>query len=100
MWDVYVFDRFEAAAGSKKCARIFVPALEPSIVQRSIPMMFCIHIQNVHVPWVVLECSANFGLVAQDSDLPTLLHINFDLLILPHKFQLLNIIFWALVESK
>ena len=53
VWDLNVFECVEAtaAAGSKMCPWIFMPALAPSWFE--IPMLFCIHIS-----WVVLECSA------------------------------------------
>ena len=61
MWDLYLFDRFEAAAaavvvgGSKMCSQIFVPDLAP-LNFKEIPMIF-----YTHISWAVPECSAKFG---------------------------------------
>ena len=59
VWDLYVFDWFEAAAaalGSKMSTEIFVPDLAPQFAD--IPILFC-----AHISWVALECSAK----SQDS---------------------------------
>ena len=52
---LYVFDSIEDAVTTETimCCRIFVPAQDPSLLE--ILMIFCIHI-----PWVILECSAKF----------------------------------------
>ena len=61
MWDLYVFDSIEAATGSKMCCWIFVPALEPSLLQGS---QWYFAYAYLWWSWSALQ---NFGLIAQNS---------------------------------
>ena len=60
MWDLYVFDNFEAATRSSWSTRIqnvcsnLCPRSSDLIITE-IPMIFC-----RHIPWVALVCSAKY----------------------------------------
>ena len=90
MGDLYVFDRFKAAAlGSKICTEIFVLSLQ---FFAEIPMIFC-----THVSWLVPECSAKFRpKCSRFLKMPAILHRKITLfalfsqsiLVTPTKFDL------------